>query len=212
MFWGATIMRKSTLPGVRSIVIAAVVIVVWQWPSLASTREQHRASPGASASESQTDEDLVRASVERALQTHQGLVAGPLGASITTDPTAAQLDDQLRSSTAAIAVAFTGDQTTRETAALTNAMSLKTSGHFRALGAGIANLHFTQVSVTGNTAFAKASVDAWSKMAIKNPGGTWVTAEPHNTLLVTMSLTVDPATGGWKVNGFSWDFSAATAP
>jgi hypothetical protein len=205
-------MRKSTLLGVRSIVIAAVIIVVWHWPSLASTPEQHRASLGASAPASQTDEDLVRASVERALQTHQGLEAGPLGASITTDPTAAQLDDQLRSSTAAIAVAFMGDQATHEAAALTNAMSIETSGHFRALGAGIANLNFTQVSITGKIALAKVSVDTWSKMAIKNPDGTWVTAEPHNTLLVTMTLTVDPATGGWKVNGFSLDFSAATAP
>jgi hypothetical protein len=146
---------------------------------------------------------------------HQGLQKTPPQPGLSLDaPIAGSVFDQQASNgKSQIQDIFSGDASKKESAGLDSAVATerKSSDHFRVVDAGVGRAQFDNVDTTVTPAVADGTVETWSKMQFKNPDGTWVYPEPHNTIHFHMTATKD-GTGKWTVQTFDWDFPTGDGP
>lgn len=122
------------------------------------------------------------------------------------------LDEQIDSGTKALGKVFTPAAAEQEMTGLRNSVSSETNGNTEEQGAGVSNVTFDQVSITGKMANVHAHVTTWSKFKLRqNAQSAWISAHPSNVLDVQAILSRD-ATGTWKVSTLDWDFAPGSEP
>lgn len=84
------------------------------------------------------------------------------------------------------------------------------TGNTRFLGGGVDSMTFTNISINGNTAIAKASAVVWTIVAQDQGNGKIVPAHPRGTILLTYTLTKQQ--GQWYINSQQWLFAPGEEP
>lgn len=154
----------------------------------------------------------VRAAVIRAIRAHQEAVApSQTGLAANHAPSAAQLSTQQSVGLSAIGSIFTAAQANKETRALDNVLSAERSGQVRMLGGGVTKVTFQSVAVDGSSATVEAIADVFSNFSARQPDGSWIPAEPHNSLDMRLALTKD-ASQKWMITDMTWTFVPGTGP
>lgn len=106
---------------------------------------------------------------------------------------------------------FAPAQAKHEEVGLNNAVQAEANPKFRNIGAGVSNVKYDEVAVSGNTATLIAEVTIWSKFQQLQSDGSWTTSDPVNVMIY--HVTMERGTNGqWVVSSMVGDFAPGQAP
>ena len=71
-------------------------------------------------------------------------------------------------------------------------------------------MSFTNIAINGANATANATAVVWTKVAQDQGNGKLVFASPHNTVLMTYTLTNQ--NGQWYITDEQWEFAPGSQP
>jgi len=222
--------RLATMsPVLAGIAAGALGVGGWLLASYPAHTDRLPRTSLATASASSTSPapaSVQRASVEavvaRALEIDQTLPIPPVpvnkaaAVSSTADVPAAPAPGdavrakQIANADTAIESVFDAAGAVNEKKALNNAITMERDPNFRALAAGVSNIRYKDVEISGSLATVTGVVTVWSKTETFN-NGRWLISSPSSDLEFQMTLVAD-SSGHWKVHSYSWTFAAGSEP
>ncbi|SOD70791.1 hypothetical protein SAMN05892883_0432 [Jatrophihabitans sp. GAS493] len=187
--------RPGRRAGNRATLVVLLVVLLGAWLS-------HKY--GGKNSPSPAAKDPIMSTVHTALTVDQTLhlPAGPR-------PTAADIDLQRASSTAAINSFFTGTAAAQERASLQQTLSKEAALQPTILSAGIENLTFRSITIKGNTATVLCSLTTWTRYTVTDPAGNTVLTQPRANVTANLTL-VKNTSGRWLVTTYKAESANAS--
>lgn len=172
--------------------------------SAAITADQQTGAPATAALAVHATAD---AAASYRTSVNSAVAAGRLAPAASTAVRQAQLQDGER----ALTKYFTTAQAKHEEIGLHNAIRAESDPKFRNIGAGVSNIKFDEVAVSGNTATLTVEVTIWSKFQQEQANGSWTTSDPVNVMVYHVT-TKRAASGQWMVSSMVGDFAPGQAP
>lgn len=186
----------------------------------------------AQASQTSTVQDVVAealyqhyamgtpSALQRARQPHTYVVArqpalpAKSSKAATEQPDQAEVTEQSRLGETALKTVFAHASpalTGRVRLALTNALAANSDPNGRFLGAGVSDLSFQDVTISADTAIVHATASAWSSIQQIGPDGSWMSATPTGTHLVTGTVRKS-SDGQWAIYDLVSTHTAGSRP
>jgi hypothetical protein len=167
--------------------------------------------PRTSSTGSSAESDAVESAFMKAMRIDQQL-AVPVASSVGAAPNTMTLQKQSAAATERINDMFLPSSAAGELTALHSAITAEQNPQFRVTGGDAKIVKYDKVVVNGSTAVVDAHVETWSRFEHRqSSSGPWIKSEPHNILVVNMTL-VKVSGGGWKVSVFHWKFAPGSTP
>lgn len=183
---------SSQVPQVKAAFTAAI------------TADQQSGAPATAATAVNTTND---AAATYGAKVNAAVAAKGLAPAASDTVRQAQQQDGKR----VLAKYFGSSQVKHEEIGLNNAVQAEADPKFRNIGAGVSNVKFDEVAISGNTATLTAEVTIWSKFQQVQANGSWTTADPVNVMVYHVTMERGTA-GQWVVNSMTGDFAPGQAP